>query len=138
MHAFSWLVALTLRSTVVLSVALALGLLLRRSSAVARHRLSTLTAVSVLALPALPLVLPSFALPLALPIPGPSSLARVGDSATPAQDVVVVVEHGRPESASVDVDAAVRDDVPTSRSIDSMTAFAVAVVAAWSIGVAVG
>ena len=41
MDAFSWLVALTLRCTVVLSVALGLGLLLRRSSAVARHRLLT-------------------------------------------------------------------------------------------------
>ena len=66
---FDGLVALTLRSTVVLSVALGLGLLLRRSSAVARHRLLTLTAVSLLALPFLPWVLPSLEVPLALPAP---------------------------------------------------------------------
>src|SRR5262249_17425159 len=58
MDAFHWLVALTLRCTVVLSVALGLGVLLRRSSAVARHRLLTLTAASLLALPFLTWVLP--------------------------------------------------------------------------------
>src|SRR5574341_2547719 len=67
MAAFAWLAALTLRSTVVLSVALGLGLLLRRSSAAARHRLLTLTALGLLVLPALPAVLPSVELPLSLP-----------------------------------------------------------------------
>jgi beta-lactamase regulating signal transducer with metallopeptidase domain/predicted nucleic acid-binding Zn-ribbon protein len=67
MAAFAWLAALTLRGTVVLSVALGLGLLLRRSSAAARHRLLTLTALGLLVLPALPAVLPSVELPLSLP-----------------------------------------------------------------------
>jgi beta-lactamase regulating signal transducer with metallopeptidase domain/predicted nucleic acid-binding Zn-ribbon protein len=67
MTGFTWLVALTLRSTVVLAVALGLGRLLRRSSAGARHRLLTLTALGLLALPALPWLLPSLELPFALP-----------------------------------------------------------------------
>jgi len=67
MAAFAWLAALTLRGSVVLSVALGLGLLLRRSSAAARHRLLTLTALGLLVLPALPAVLPSVELPLSLP-----------------------------------------------------------------------
>ena len=66
MDAFVWLLALTLRCTVVLSVALGLAWLLRRSSAAARHRLLTLTAVGLLGLPALPGVLPRLELPIGL------------------------------------------------------------------------
>src|SRR5262245_37278520 len=94
MDAFSWLVALTLRCTVVLSVALGLGLFLRRSSAVARHRLLTLTAVSLLALPLLAWVLPSLELPLAIPGLEPSSPAHVADLSTPAETMAVLGEQG--------------------------------------------
>ena len=62
MAAFTWLVALALRSTAVLAVALGLGALLRRASAVARHRLLTLAALGLLLLPALPGVLPRWEL----------------------------------------------------------------------------
>jgi beta-lactamase regulating signal transducer with metallopeptidase domain len=54
----TWLLGLTLGSTVVLAAALALGLLLRGSSAAARHHLLTLAACGLLLLPALPRVLP--------------------------------------------------------------------------------
>lgn len=62
MAAFTWLLALTLRSTVVLAMALALAGLLRRTTAVARHRLLTLTAIALLLLPALTRVLPRWEL----------------------------------------------------------------------------
>src|SRR5262245_39692078 len=60
MGAFTWLLALTLRGTVVLSVALGLCLLLRRASAGACHRLLTATAVGLLLLPTLPWLLPKW------------------------------------------------------------------------------
>ena len=68
MAAFAWLAELTLRSTLVLTVALGIELLLRRSRAEARHRLLTLTALGLLVLPALPRVLPSLELPLPSPV----------------------------------------------------------------------
>lgn len=67
MTAFMWLLALVLRSTVVLVVALSLGGLLRRSTALARHRLLTLTAMALLLLPALPRVLPRWELGIVPP-----------------------------------------------------------------------
>jgi|SRR5262245_27520673 len=136
MDAFSWLVALTLRCTVVLSVALGLGLLLRRSSAVARHRLLTLTDVSLLALPALPWRLPSLELPLALPSLEPSSPAPLADLATPAETMEVLGEHGEPKPGPAGADVAAVDDAPTSPGIDYKAAFAVAAVVVWLIGVA--
>src|SRR6185503_7548261 len=136
MDAFSWLVALTLRCTVVLSVALGLGLFLRRSSAVARHRLLTLTAVSLLALPALPCVLPSLELPLALPGLEPSSPAPVAALATPTDTLGVLGEHGGPRPGPAGAHAAARDTAARSRGVDYKAAFAGAAVAAWLIGVA--
>ena len=57
MASFAWLAALTLRGTVVLAVALGLGRVLRRrSSAAARHRLLTLTALGSSFFPVLPAV----------------------------------------------------------------------------------
>ncbi len=102
MDVFLWLVALTLRCTVVLLVALGLALLLRRSSAVARHRLWTLTAVSLLALPALPWVLPSFELPLALPGLESFRRAPVAALVTPASTEAAVLarEDGAAELAT--------------------------------------
>ena len=72
---FVWLAALILRSTVVLSAALGLAWLLHRSSAAARHRLLTVTAVGLLALPVLTGVLPPLELPLGLSRSEPSSAA---------------------------------------------------------------
>jgi beta-lactamase regulating signal transducer with metallopeptidase domain len=71
MPAIDWLVPLTLRSTAVLVVALALVAVLRRFPAMARHRVLTLTATSLLLLPALPGLLPRWELRL----PAPVSLA---------------------------------------------------------------
>jgi beta-lactamase regulating signal transducer with metallopeptidase domain len=64
MTAFTWLLALALRSTAVLAAALLLTTLLRRGRAVARHRLLTLAAIGLLLLPALPVLLPRWELPL--------------------------------------------------------------------------
>lgn len=58
MASFYWLLGLTVRSTVVLSVALLLGVSLRWTSAAARHRLLTFTAFGLLLLPALSGLLP--------------------------------------------------------------------------------
>ncbi len=61
----TWALALILRSTVVLAVALALVAPLRRRRVVACHGLLTLTAASLLLLPALPGFLPRWELRLA-------------------------------------------------------------------------
>src|SRR5215510_1759751 len=118
MDAFSWLVALTLRCTVVLSVALGLGLVLRRSSAVARHRLLTLTAVSLLALPFLAWVLPSLELPLALPGFEPSGPAPVAALSTPAETIAVLCEQGSPKPGPESAHAAVQDAAPRPGGVD--------------------
>src|SRR5262245_4342407 len=136
MDAFSWLVALTLRCTVVLSVALGLGLLLRRSSAVARHRLLTLTAVSLLALPFLAWVLPSLELPLALPGLEPSSSAPVANSSTPAETMSVLGEPGPPAPGPESAHATAQDAAPRPGGVDYAAALAVGAGAAWLIGVA--
>src|SRR5262245_7524947 len=136
MDAFSWLVALTLRCTVVLSVALGLGLLLRRSSAVARHRLLTLTAVSLLALPFLAWVLPSLELPLALPGLEPSSSAPVANSSTPAETMSVLGEPGPPAPGPESAHATAQDAAPRPGGVDYAAALAVGAVAAWLLGVA--
>src|SRR5262245_54351221 len=136
MDAFSWLGAPTLRCTVVLSVALGLGLLLRRSSAVARHRLLTLTAVSLLALPFLAWVLPSLELPLALPGLEPSSSAPVANSSTPAETMSVLGEPGPPAPGPESAHATAQDAAPRPGGVDYAAALAVGAVAAWLIGVA--
>jgi beta-lactamase regulating signal transducer with metallopeptidase domain len=68
MPTFDWLLPLTLRSTAVLGVALGLVTLLRRLPAVARHSVLTLTAASLLLLPALPGMLPRWELRLPAPV----------------------------------------------------------------------
>src|SRR5262245_20330310 len=141
MDAFSWLVALTLRCTAVLSVALGLGLLLRRSSAVARHRLLSLTAVSLLALPFLTWVLPSLELPLALPVLEPSSPASVAILSTPAETLSVTStaslgEQRPPEPGPKSAHIAAQYAAPTPGGVDYVAALAVGAVAAWLIGVA--
>jgi beta-lactamase regulating signal transducer with metallopeptidase domain len=136
MDAFSWLVALTLRCTVVLSVALGLGLFLRRSSAVARHRLLTLTAVSLLALPFLAWVLPSLELPFALPGLEPSSPAPVAALSTPAETMAVLGEQDPPKAGPESAHAAAQDAAPRPGGVDYEAALAVGGVAAWLIGVA--
>lgn len=141
MDAFSWLVALTLRCTVVLSVALGLGLFLRRSSAVARHRLLSLTAVSLLALPFLAWVLPSLELPFVLPGLEPSSPAPVAASSAPVETGAVTStaslgEQGPPEPGPGSAHAAALDAAPRPDGVDHEAALAVGAVAAWLIGVA--
>src|SRR5262245_381197 len=136
MNFFGWLVALTLRCTVILSVSLGLGLLLRRSSAVARHRLLTVTAVSLLALPALPWVLPSLELPLALPGLEPSSPAPVATSSMPTETMALLGEQVPSEPGPACAREAVRDTASMPSGIDYKDALAVGAVAAWLIGVA--
>ena len=89
----AWLLALTLRSTIVLVVALALVTLLRRLPAAARHRVLTLTATSLLLLPALPGVLPRWELhlpaelsdgPRALFVPAPLFVPSALESVPPS------------------------------------------------------
>src|SRR5262245_55843046 len=133
MDAFSWLGAPTLRCTVVLSVALGLGLLLRRSSAVARHRLLTLTAVSLLALPFLAWVLPSLELPLALPGLEPSSSAPVANSSTPAETMSVLGEPGPPAPGPESAHATAQDAAPRPGGVDYAAALAAGAVAAWRL-----
>jgi beta-lactamase regulating signal transducer with metallopeptidase domain len=64
MTIFAWFVALTLRVTVVLAASIALAALLRGAGAASRHRLFTLTAISLLALPVLTALAPRWELPL--------------------------------------------------------------------------
>ena len=107
----TWALALILRSTVVLAVALALAAPLRRRRVVACHGLLTLTAASLLLLPALPGFLPRWELrlsgipsagtppPLVEPLRAKSAtpsaaVARIGDSpdlAPPAPRFVAAV-----------------------------------------------
>ena len=141
MDAFTWLVALALRSTVVLLVALGLGWLLRRSSATSRHRLLTATAVSLLALPILPEVLPNLELPLVrVPARVPAPVPAI---APPAGTTVLQVENGpsRPgpgvaratESVvTVTTNAAI---APKPRAAVSPEAFGRAAVVVWLLGV---
>ena len=91
MPSFAWLLPLTLRSTAVLVVALALVTLLRRFPAAARHRVLTLTATSLLLLPALPGMLPRWELrlparvslapesPFVASVPEPGALSARGE-----------------------------------------------------------
>lgn len=66
MAMLAWLLAVALRSTIVLAVALVLVVLLRRRRVVACHGLLTLTAAALLLLPALSMLLPRWELPLPL------------------------------------------------------------------------
>jgi beta-lactamase regulating signal transducer with metallopeptidase domain len=138
---FVWLVALSLRSTVVLAAALGLGWLLRRSSADARHRLLTLTAVGLLGLPTLPGVLPSFELPVSLlrvefpsPIPVPAVTPLV-------ENTGVGFERSRtapaPSRAGVAAAAPAAETAGDSsqRDVFSPAAFGAAAVMVWLIGV---
>src|SRR5688572_23799844 len=74
----TWLLGLTLGSTVVLAVALGLGALLGGTLAMARHRLWTIAACGLLLLPALPGVLPRWEARL---------LPKATESASPQTDV---------------------------------------------------
>ena len=80
----AWLLALALRTTIVLAVALALVVLLRRHRVVACHGLLTLTAAALLLLPALPGLLPRWELRLPRlrsSEPGPLIVRSRGESA---------------------------------------------------------
>ena len=81
----AWLLALALRTTIVLAVALALVALLRRHRVVACHGLLTLTAAALLLLPALPGLLPRWELRLPRlrsSEPGPVIVRIQGESAS--------------------------------------------------------
>lgn len=140
--AFVWLVALTLRSTIVLSAALGLAWLLRRSSAAARHRLLTLTAVGLLGLPALPHVLPRLELPIALfvmdsPSPAPAP------ALVPRSEITVTTGGGYERSSTPpallrEIAAAAAPAIahhPSQRDVSSQAAFGAAAVMVWLIGV---
>jgi beta-lactamase regulating signal transducer with metallopeptidase domain len=141
---FDWLVALTLRSTVVLSVALGLLWLLRRSSAAARHHLLTLTALGLLALPALEGVLPRLELPIGLfsvesPSPAPAEAAApqrktnlVGIVIDERDGTVPVRLHS---DAAAESPAAKTAGAPSQPDVSSQAAFGAVAVTVWLIGV---
>src|ERR1700752_3119732 len=139
---FVWLVALTLRSTVVLSAAPGPPGVLRRSSAVARHRLLTLTAVGLLTLPALPGVLPRLALPISHLRAEPSSLAPA-PAVTRRTEITVTTGIGderssTPPAALRAVTPAAAPAVaghPSQRGVSYPAAFGAAAVLVWLFGV---
>ncbi len=94
MDASSWLIGLTLRSTLVLVVALGLERLLRRKAAGARHLVLTLAAVGLLLTPALSALLPRWPLPLVPRWVGPTARTVVPSGVPP----VAVEPLARPES----------------------------------------
>ena len=129
MTVFAWLLVLVLRSTVILLVALGLLWLMRRSSAASRHRLLTITAVSLLALPALPEVLPRLHVPFApLPIVTafPATAVVLGESSRSSPE---------PGAAHVAAPAAAPVTAPKPHGVAAPEAFGLAAVVAWLLGV---
>jgi beta-lactamase regulating signal transducer with metallopeptidase domain/predicted nucleic acid-binding Zn-ribbon protein len=122
MTAFAWLLALTVRSTVVLSVALALGVLLRRTAAVARHRVLTVTAIGLLLLPALPGMLPRWEIERARPWVETQTTITNSPTARPSVIVPLVV-------------SGERASLPATRPAVSLGSVASAVVSVWLFGV---
>lgn len=131
MAAFTWLLALALRSTAILAVALGLGALLRRAGAGARHRLLTLAALGLLLLPALPGVLPRWELgfmPRWMETPRGQTAVRPPGAASattaPVDQSVPAATPRPPRAAGPD------------RSVASFgTSVATAAVGVWLIGV---
>src|SRR5262245_26068466 len=138
---FVWLVALALRATVVLSAALGLAWLLRRSSAAARHRLLTLTAVGLLALPALAFVLPRLEVPIGLfgvesPSPGPFPAGKPRPRITVITVASSAAIRTAPAASRADAVApAPVPGVPSQREVSGRAAFGTAAVMVWLIGV---
>src|SRR5688572_15692450 len=135
--AFDWLVALTLRSTVVLSAALGLGWLLRGSSAAARHRLLTLSAVGLLALPALPWVLPRLELPIgffrvesSIPAPAPV-VAPLAETSVASDERSTTAPTPSRAGAAAAAPAAEAAGVPARRGVSNQAAFGAAAVMVW-------
>ncbi len=135
MAAFAWLAELTLRSTLVLTVALGLGLLLRRSRAEARHRLLTLTALGLLVLPALPRVLPSLEVPIALPRLDATEAGPAADLAV--SSVARVSGGGAPHDGLAKPALAPARGRGSSTQAAAPSAGSVALIA-WLVGVAAG
>jgi beta-lactamase regulating signal transducer with metallopeptidase domain/predicted nucleic acid-binding Zn-ribbon protein len=131
---FAWLLALTLRSTMVLAVALALGTLLRHGSAAARHRLLTLAALGLLLLPALPGVLPRWELgfvPRWMETPSRPPAVRPPD---PASATTAPVDESVPAAPRRPARTALREG-----SVRSFGAsFGTGAVGVWLIGVLAG
>lgn len=136
MTAFAWLLALTVRATLVLTVAFSLCALLRRGSALPRHRVFTLTAFGLLLLPILPELLPrwelaivprwsgrSRALPEILRAAATTDLAKPGRDAVGPQGLGAVALNG----------AAPRRTSATTLPIEVQ--LGTIVVAAWLVGV---
>jgi beta-lactamase regulating signal transducer with metallopeptidase domain len=139
---FDWLVALTLRSTVVLTAALGLAWLLRRSSAAARHHLLTLTALGLLAVPVLTAVLPRLELPIgpiAVDSRGPAShrtQTGLGETAVVTEVRTGTADATSPAPPAAPAPKAENAGAPSPRGVSGpAAAFLAAAVMAWLFGV---
>lgn len=135
MAASSWLLALALRATLVLLVALVLATFLRRRTALGRHRLLTLTAIGLLLLPALPELLPRWETALV-----PAWMGRASEASRTATEAPRVVAAARGEDrapAGVPITvSAEREILPTRAGVDSVGPGAGSVLfSVWLLGV---
>ena len=136
MTASAWLLALTLRSTLVLAVALGLERLLHRQSAAARHFLLTLAAVGLLLTPALPALLPRWELEVLPRWTEPKTDSTIGDRATFAPAAARGASGPeRPKPALIAASASA--DAPPSKARASRApTLGGALLAVWLAGVA--
>jgi beta-lactamase regulating signal transducer with metallopeptidase domain/peptidoglycan hydrolase CwlO-like protein len=137
MDASAWLLALAVRSTFVLAVALGLERLLRRTAAVARHRLLTAAAIGLLLTPALSTLLPRWPLPLVPHWIGPqaSTLAAPPVRSHPVEPVAgsesgLATSAGRVPTGRIDLPA-------SPGQWDAALPGGAVLLAVWAFGVAV-
>ncbi len=138
-----WCLALALRSTIVLAVALALSSALRGRRAAARHRLLTFACVSLLALPLLGRVLPRWELPLpstaldrsagpALESAGIPAAVAIPRGAGLLAPTPAVSREVSPVGAGVDASRPRVDALAAARDLARSTGVAVATT--WALG----
>jgi beta-lactamase regulating signal transducer with metallopeptidase domain len=134
--AAAWLLALTLRSTLVLAVALGLERLLRRKPAGARHLLLTLTAVGMLLTPVLSASLPRWQLRVVPHWVEPEVLPLVVETDAPASVAPVLVGAVQPPKATA-IPVSPPAEVPrTAGKGDVALSLGSVIVTVWLVGVA--
>ena len=135
----AWLLALALRTTIVLAVALALVALLRRHRVVACHGLLTLTAAALLLLPALPGLLPRWELRLPRvrsSEPGPVTVRIQGESA-PRVFAALESEPARPAVLASTADESTKSVGSSAVPRATPAVYAAAAASLWLAGVLV-
>src|SRR5688572_16960458 len=121
------LLDLSLRTTVLLSLAFVLTLLMRRSAASTRHAVWTCAIVAVALLPALYALIPGWQ------IASPPALARVSSALTaPSTPVVVTRDPARPTEAPVRTDRPEDAGAPPANA--SALSWPAVVIALWAAG----